>query len=275
MVSYEKQKIILDGVSNARQLGGYRGTDGRRIKNNVLLRTGTLFAAPSDTLRKLSEVYRVSDIADLRMDQETATMPEPHIEGANYHHLSVLNNLPITKEDFELYKKLLKSDNLVLKYQTIYEQKIPIDMEQNYKTMVFSDEGKDGYKKFFEILLNKPENGAVLFHCTQGKDRTGTAAILILSALGVDRETIIADYMLTNKAYGFLLDGIRSELEAANVSKEVLDCALMLESVSEGLIVPMLEDMDREYGSVQGYLKEEFGLTESDMKQLNELYLEK
>ncbi|MBQ3470952.1 MAG: tyrosine-protein phosphatase [Clostridia bacterium] len=275
MVSYEKQKIILDGVSNARQLGGYRGTDGRRIKNNVLLRTGTLFAAPSDTLRKLSEVYRVSDIADLRMDQETATMPEPHIEGANYHHLSVLNNLPITKEDFELYKKLLKSDNLVLKYQTIYEQKIPIDMEQNYKTMVFSDEGKDGYKKFFEILLNKPENGAVLFHCTQGKDRTGTAAILILSALGVDRETIIADYMLTNKAYGFLLDGIRSELAAANVSKEVLDCALMLESVSEGLIVPMLEDMDREYGSVQGYLKEEFGLTESDMKQLNELYLEK
>ena len=274
MVSYEKQRIILDGVSNARQLGGYMNADGKKIKNNVVLRTGTFFAAPEKTLRELSEKYKISDIVDLRMDQETVTMPEPNIEGARYHHLSVLNNLPVSKEDFELYKRLLKNNNVVEKYTLIYEQKIPFDMGQNYKTMAFSDEGKAGYKKYFEILLNKPEGSGVLFHCTQGKDRTGVAAMLLLSALGIDRKTIIDDYMLTNKAYGVLLDKIHTELEKANVAKEILDYALMLESVHESYVTPIFEIMDNEYGSVHGYLNKELGLASADFKRLNELYME-
>ena len=274
MVSYEKQRIILDGVPNARQLGGYIGLGGKKVKNNVILRTGTLFTAAADARRKLSEHYRVSDIIDLRMDKEAEAMPEPHIEGAGYHHLSVLNDLPVSKEDFELYKRFLATDDIVLKYKTMYEMGIDIDMGQNYRTMVFSDEGKAGYKKFFEILLNKPENAAVLFHCTQGKDRTGVGAILLLSALGAGKETIMADYMLTNTAYGTLLGKIRSELEAANAGKEVIDFAIMLEGVSEGFIEPILEVINREYGSVQGYLKSELGLTGADFKRLEELYLE-
>lgn len=274
MVSYEKQRINLDGVPNARQLGGYIGTDGKKVKNNVILRTGALFSATADARRELSERYRVSDIIDFRMDQETEAMPEPHIEGARYHHLSVLNNMPVSEDDFIQYREFLKTDDIVFKYKSIYAAEIPLDMEQNYKSMVFSGEGKAGYKKYFDILLAKPDDASVLFHCTQGKDRTGVAAILLLSALGVDRETITADYLLTNTAYASLLDKIRSELEAAKVGKEVIDYAFILEGVSESFIAPILEIMDREYGSVKGYLKAEIGLTDADIKRLEELYLE-
>lgn len=274
MVSYEKQRIILDGVQNARQLGGYVGTDGKRVRNNVILRTATLFRASGETLRKLSEVFKVSDIVDFRMIQETVTMPEPCIEGASYHHFSVLNDLPVTEEDFKLYKELMKNGDLVYKYQTMYDRKISVDMVNNYKTMAFSDEGREGYRNYFNVLLNKPENASVLFHCTQGKDRTGIAAILILSALGVDKETILADYMLTNEAYSPLLRGIRDKLIAANVSREVIDFAIMMESVNEGFIKPVIEEMNREYGSVVGYITGGLGLAAADIKQLNELYLE-
>ena len=274
MISYEKQRIILDGVQNARQLGGYIGTDGKKVKNNIILRTGTLYTATADARRELSELYRVSDVIDFRMPQEAEAMPEPDIKGARYHHLSVLNNIPVSKKEFELYKKLLNINDIVYKYKFIYEQKVPVDMAENYKIMAFSDEGKAGYRKFFDILLNKPENASVLFHCTQGKDRTGVAALLLLSALGVERETIIADYLLTNKAYGYLLDKIRNELTAANAGKEVIDYAMMLEGVSESFIGAVLKIMDREYGSVKGYLKSELDLTNADIKRLEEMYLE-
>ena len=274
IVSYEKQRINLDGVQNARQLGGYIGTDGKMVKNNIILRTGTLFTATADARRKLSERYRVSDVIDFRMAQEAEAMPEPDIKGARYHHLSVLNNIPVSKKEFELYKKLLNINDIVYKYKFIYEQKVPVDMAENYKIMAFSDEGKAGYRKFFDILLNKPENASVLFHCTQGKDRTGVAALLLLSALGADRETIISDYLLTNKAYGYLLDKIRNELTAANAGKEVIDYAMMLEGVSESFIGAVLKIMDREYGSVKGYLKSELDLTNADIKRLEEMYLE-
>ncbi len=274
MVKYETQRIILDGVQNARQLGGYIGTDGKRIKNNTILRTGMLFSASEGARQELSERYKVSDIIDLRADNETKTMPEPEITSARYHHLSVLNDLPVTEEDFKLYKKLLQCDDIVYKYKTIYEQNIPLNMERNYRSMAFADDGKKGYRIFFDIVLNKPEDASVLFHCTQGKDRTGMGAILLLSALGVDRETVVSDYLLTNDAYGDLLKKIHSELEAANVGKEVLDYAMILESVNEGLITPVLDIMNSEYGSVQGYLKSELGLADADFKRLNELYLE-
>ncbi|MBQ3426204.1 MAG: tyrosine-protein phosphatase [Clostridia bacterium] len=274
MLKYETQRIILDGVQNARQLGGYIGADGKRIKNNTILRTGMLFSASEDARRELSERYKVSDIIDLRADNETKTMPEPEINGARYHHLSVLTDLPVTEEDFKLYKNLLQCDDVVYKYKTIYEQNIPLNMERNYRSMVFDDDGKKGYRIFFDIVLNKPEDASVLFHCTQGKDRTGMGAILLLSSLGVDRETVVSDYLLTNDAYGDLLNKIHSELEAANVGKEILDYAMMIESVNEGLITPVLDIMDNEYGSVQGYLKSELGLADADFKRLNELYLE-
>ena len=274
MIKYEKQRIKLEGVQNVRQPVGYIGTDGKRIKNNVIIRSGMLFSASADAKRELSEGYKVSDIIDFRTENEVKTMPEPDIDGARYHQLSVLNDLPATKEDFELYKKMLNINDLVYRYKTLYEQKIPLNLEQNYKTMVFSDDGKKGFKKFFEIILNKPEDSAILFHCTQGKDRTGVGTILLLSALGVDRETIIADYLLTNEAYGYLLERIHRELNAAKVRKEVFDYAMTLESVSESLIMPMLSEIDREYGSVQGYIRSELGLKEADFDRLIELYTE-
>ena len=261
-------------MSNARQLGGYTVADGKKIKNNVVFRTGALFGASPETVDELCRKYKVSDIIDFRMEQEKAAMPEPDIKGARYHSVSVLNDIPVSKEDFEVYKQLLTVKDAALKYKTMYDANIDISSSKVYKALAFGNDGIKGYKKFFEILLNKPQNAAVLFHCTQGKDRTGMAAILLLSALGADRETVIADYLMTNEACKPLLDRIRSELKKADTPKEVLDFAMFIESVDISFIEPIFETMDKEFGSVNGYLQNAIGLTVGDIKRLKEIYLE-
>ena len=274
MISYEKQKIDLCGVSNARQLGGYTVLGGKKIKNNVILRTGALFSAPPATLDELSAKYKVGDIIDFRMGQEKAAMPEPDIKGARYHHISVLNSIPITKEDFEQYRQLLAVKDMALRYKKMYDANIDVSPAKVYKLLAFDNDGIAGYKKFFDILLNKPEDKSVLFHCTQGKDRTGMAAILLLSALGADRQTIIDDYLMTNVACKPLLDRIQSELQKAEMPKEVLDFAMFIESVDISFIEPIFDTMDKEFGSVNGYLQTALGLTSEDIIRLEEIYLE-
>ncbi|MBQ6555038.1 MAG: tyrosine-protein phosphatase [Firmicutes bacterium] len=271
---YENRKISLNGVANARQLGGYTTADGKKIKNNLLLRTGALFGAPPETLDELSLKYKLCDIIDFRMEQEKAAMPEPDVKGARYHHISVLSGIPITKEDFEVYKQLLTVEDMPLRYKKMYDANIDISPAKVYSALAFNDDGIAGYKRFFDILLNKPEGKAVLFHCTQGKDRTGMAAILLLSALGADRDTVAADYLMTNEACKPLLDKIRSDLEKAKMPKEVLDFAMFIESVDMSFIEPIFDVMDKEFGSVSGYLEKMLKLTAADIERLKELYLE-
>ena len=68
-----------------------------------------------------------------------------------------------------------------------------------YVNFLFSERGKSAYRALFRVLLELPEGRSVLWHCTDGKDRTGVASMLILAALGADRRTILEDYLLTNR----------------------------------------------------------------------------
>ena len=71
---------------------------------------------------------------------------------------------------------------------------IPKMMEEAYRTIIRKFQNE--YKRFFEILINR-QAAPLLFHCSAGKDRTGIAAALLLSALGVDKETVMQDYLLS------------------------------------------------------------------------------
>lgn len=73
-------------------------------------------------------------------------------------------------------------------------------MVEVYKHFVINKHIRGQYRKFFDLVLtNDKENESLLFHCTAGKDRTGFAAILLLDCLGVNSETIVEDYMATNR----------------------------------------------------------------------------
>lgn len=273
-MDYVTQSIELKGVANARQLGGYLTEEGRRVKKDVLLRTGGLFRAEEGAVKALEEKYLLSDIVDLRMKAEVSVMPDPTVKGAKYHHFSILEELPIKEEEFQTYLTLMSIEDVGQRYAAIYDANFDIDMEGIYISMVFGTEGKKGYKKLFDVLLSKEEKAAVLFHCTQGKDRTGMGAMLILGTLGVDEATIKEDYLLTNEAYKPTFKRIEECIKSASLDENVLKFAMLLEGVRLSYIDAAYNKIKAEYGDILGYVTKELGLSKNDVEDFKKMYLE-
>ena len=136
------------------------------------------------------------------------------------------------------------------------------------------DEAAEGYRKFFDILLNKQEDKSVLFHCSQGKDRTGMGAALFLYALDFDDDTVMADYLLTNEANKSIIENDVNEVSKYTNDPEILNNSRMMNGVSSELLQSALDKMKDEYGSVKGYLKTRLSLTDDDFETLKQIYLE-
>lgn len=129
----------------------------------------------------------------------------------------------------------------------------------------------------FKVLLTTT-NGATLFHCTAGKDRTGFAAFLILSALGVPRETIIKDYLLTNEVTADVrkkwLAGIRKNSAGLGNVDAVVSNRNALASVNADYLNTALATIKEESGDVGHYLTDYLGLSKGDLTTLRHLYLD-
>lgn len=131
---------------------------------------------------------------------------------------------------------------------------------------------KDRYKPFFDKLLDLPANESLVFHCTAGKDRTGIGAALLLYALGVPYTIIVSDYEASNyyrkdankKMMGLMMQMMNVDRTTANamlgVKKEYLDATFAA--------------INKKYGSVDTFLKNEIGLDDAKIKMLKKEFLE-
>ena len=145
------------------------------------------------------------------------------------------------------------------------------DMCENMYDKIFFDEvSNQAYRRLFADLVTlDPANGAVIWHCTQGKDRAGSASAMILAALGADRELIMEDYKLS-KAY---FDPFIEHIPVQNdTQRNVLNTLI---SANPALFEKTLDKVDATYGSLRNYLTECLGVTPEMMETLREKYLEK
>lgn len=270
------QSICLESVGNARELGGYACEDGRVVKSGVFLRTAALAGATEEDIRRLKDDYHLSVVIDLRMTSEAQEAPDPEIDGVRSLHLGIIDEeamekkrQSLTAEDMEGIDPNNSLDRLKLAV------KMGIIGDQMYINFLSGDEGKASYAQMFKELLDLPEGEALLFHCTQGKDRTGCAAMLILSTLGVDVETILYDYTLTNTYNAALIERERQMLEGMGVEEGEFDLYMTaMDQVDPQYMVNALEWMNDNYGSVLGYITGELGVTEAQIEQLRDKYLE-
>lgn len=115
---------------------------------------------------------------------------------------------------------------------------------------------------------------AVLYHCTQGKDRTGIASALLLAALGADRETIIADFDATNHVYGADVKKYSRRVRFWGGKEDEVGVVKAFLGANTENFIKALDEVDRRYGSLEGYLREIIGLTDRDIQVLRERYLE-
>ena len=265
--------IELSGISNAREPGGCR-IGGREVKKGLLIRTASLCDATDDAIKKLSDTYRVQTVIDLRMSSEHQFRPDPEIPGASSFHLPVLEMEDMIKDvDPELVKEYasLKEDRMML-FEKVYEAGI-LDSSM-YVFFLLGERGKASWRRFFEELLKVGEDRAFLWHCTDGKDRTGCGSMLILSALGADRELIMADYMHTNTIRKQQLDAVRMKTAHLGWPQEKVDTLIFMSGgVVESYMSNALNALEEKYGSVAGYLREELGIGDAETEILRSRYL--
>lgn len=268
-LKYEKQVIGLEGVPNARQLGSYISKDGRRIKQGVLIRCGVLSRATDRDLQLLKEKYHVNYVFDLRTAYEVNRWPDRPVEGATYV------NMPIQDDKNNFWQLILEAPGDTTEEKLIHFAMNPRAnpmMKQLYLGMVSDEYCQLQYAALLDRILRS--EGTMLWHCTQGKDRTGLATAFLLSALGFDRQTIIDDFALTNIPYQSNIDHLSQKLREIGASSEAFEVIQAEEGVSVENFIAALDYIDREYGSMENYIKEIFVLTEDELDTLKDKFLE-
>ena len=232
-----KQAIPLKTIEDARELGEYLTTDDRKIKNGVLLRTAKLHGICEEDIHTLADIYGLQHIIDFRMAVELSGAEDPVIDGVQYHHLDVIDSLTMTTGD----KPDMDFNELAVEQMAKMALQSGMINENMYIGFLTSDYGRKAFTQFFRILLAAEPGCAVLWHCTSGKDRTGLAAMLLLSALEVDTSKAIKEEnkmktKLENGTLTMYLDGRIDSGNAPEVEKNIL--AAMEEAGSASIVLP-------------------------------------
>lgn len=260
----------LTGVSNARQLGGYFGAEGRKVKNTVLLRSGSLYGASEEELERLTKEYGLTVIIDLRTEQEIKEKPDPIPEGVVYHAIPVMGEDSTRQLGIvEIYRAYPKDPG-----KAYIEMLRRGALSENMYTGFFdSEQSMKAYRRFFDVLLSH-EQGAVLWHCTGGKDRTGLATVMVLSLLGVDRETILEDFARINQDQQKRISVIVEAAKPYAANAAELEQVAALVGVSVPYMEKVFERAEAECGSMIAFVKQKVGVTEEEVQILRRKYLE-
>ena len=245
--------ITFDGIINARELGCIPVAGGKKVRKNRLIRSAGLYKASDADIARLREEFDLRFIADFRDPVETTREPDREVPGAEWLALPALP--PFPKGGHR--KTQAAEPDFDARFREIYGD------------LARSDCAAEAYRGFFDALL-LAKGGGVLWHCTQGKDRTGIAALLLLTALGADIEDIKADYFLSNEGLDFLFDAPMPE----HMKSWSVETRRKLISVYPEILQVYLDAVEAEYGSVEGYLRRRIGLTDEDFHRLRKYYTE-
>lgn len=140
-------------------------------------------------------------------------------------------------------------------------------LEAAYRDIVALSSAQKSYREFFQGLADGSREGAVLFHCTTGKDRTGWAAAALLGLLGASDEVIRADYLQTNTD---LLPALQPKIDqatAAGVDPELLRDFL---GVKESYLNAAYDEVNQRFGTIENYFTVGLGLTPAEIEALRE-----
>ena len=188
--------IPMDGPQNFRDLGGFLNRDGRMVAWNRLYRADGL-SALSERDEALLRKLNIRTIVDLRGTSEQKAMPDRVPEGVRYCAC------PMMREDPAAPDQAARSFAMSLKV--------------GYLKMV--QESPERVGRAANAVMEGLEQGAVVFHCTAGKDRTGVLAAVLLLLLNVAEGDIVADYQVS---YTYNANGINRMIERIPELKEYL-----------------------------------------------------
>lgn len=218
------RSLHLQGAENARDVGGYHTRDGRKVRTGLVYRSDSLAELTPTDLALLSR-HKVTIVEDLRTGYERVLQPDRVPLGAVDRWNDVLGRAPITL----------------------------VSPQAAYDAFITAPGANEAFGNVLRDIIHA--DGAVLYHCSEGKDRTGWTTAVLLTILGVDRATVDREFLLSN-VY----------LHVAGHDP--------VRGVTLGELDRAFTTAEKHYGTFDNYIHNGLGLTSADIAALKNKLLE-
>ena len=236
------RRLPLEGLYNARDLGGYAAAGGGVTRFGVFVRCEAPCGLPERTVRAL-EQYGIRAAVDLR------SLEESHLRPSDLREVMICHNCP-QGGDAETFNISESVD-----WQEIYIRR--------------AEDNRQWVRKTMELAA--VQEGGLLYHCTTGKDRTGLVACFLLSAAGVSREDIAADYCVSEIYLQPVFAAMRSGALSGPGDNFQYDETMFHTPASA--MLGFLEYLCGRYGSVEAYLHTA-GVTDEVLNAIRKKFVE-
>jgi protein-tyrosine phosphatase len=247
--------IPLRGQSNFRDLGGYQTASGKSVKWGLIYRSGELATLTPQDYRTIARLG-IRTVFDLRTEGERQAAPTAWAGG------------PVQMFQSPKTGPVLGGKSAAASLSKLTPQAARAMMIALYKKL--PDQYAPEYKSIFALLL--ANRTPLLFHCDAGKDRSGLAAALILTALDVPRSQVLWDYELSNHAVT-PASLARNPADRALFKQLPPDVAKVVVAADPAYLNAAFQSIDQQYGSLNAYLATSLSVTPAQQAQLRALYL--
>lgn len=249
---------VIPGIQNFRDIGGYLAAKGKQVRWGMLYRSAQIESLSYSTFKELRNIG-IKTIIDLRAFEEIAKTPRLEDQGFNVVHIPIRG---VNTDD-----AMRKIRNGEVKNDSIYRLKRRINREMvTYYRTEFS--------KMFDVLLEE-DNYPALIVCPTGMEQSAIASVLIFSALGVNDETIMSDYLRSSgsKQNNSFFDIPRASGYGYRLPVKTQEAITTLFSAREGFLNAAKNQIKRNYGDMPTYLNKGLGLSDDNIKDLRHILL--
>ena len=245
------RSVVMDSVQNVRDLGGYTNPKGKTTKWGKVFRAGQIgHLSEWDSIRLNN--LRIKTIIDLRPQWEQDTLP------CDYKRAEVIS-IPIESQN---------SQEVVRRIQNGEIRKGDAFLAMQDEYIQFVSRNSDAFAKALR-LFQEPQRYPILISCPFGKDQSGFLSMLLLNLLDMDPETIRKDYMSSND---YINTGLFAQW-ASQLSSDSQESVTVLLMAHEELIDILKHQVEKEYGSLDNYIKQRLRLSEKEQNKIKEILL--